>query len=254
MFEIISHLFTTFIYQPFFNLLVYIYLVLDKLTGGRADMGVALIIFTFIFRVILLPLSLNADRTDQEKREIKSRVAEIEKTYRHDPVKRKEALRRVVSSNKKLLAAEIFDIGIQVVVVLMLFRIFRTGLEGGDFNLLYDFMPKIEKPFNLVFLGQFDLSRPNLALNVISSLVIFVAEFLNIRFSPFPVSSEDKLMLVVLPLGAFTYFAFMPAGKKLFVIATLIFSILLILLKQALFVYDTVRNKLSTGKKPAWKR
>ncbi len=79
MLSILNSSFITFIYQPFFNLLVYIYLVLDKATGGGADMGTALIIFTFIFRIILLPLSNGADRSEKEKREIKARVAEIEK-------------------------------------------------------------------------------------------------------------------------------------------------------------------------------
>ncbi len=239
MLSILNSSFITFIYQPFFNLLVYIYLVLDKATGGGADMGTALIIFTFIFRIILLPLSNGADRSEKEKREIKARVAEIEKIYRHDPVRRREAVRALVVGNKKLMAAELFDVGLQVAVVLMLFRIFRTGLEGADFHLLYSFMPKIEKPFNLVFMGRYDLSQPSLPMNVVSSLVIFLAEFMSLRFSPFPLTSQDKLMLLVLPVGAFTYFAFMPAGKKLFVIATLIFSIVLILLKQAVFVYDS---------------
>lgn len=252
MLSLINSVFITFIYQPFFNLLVYIYLLLDKITVGHGDMGIALIIFTFIFRVILLPLSLSADRSEKEKRLIKSQVEDADRTYKNDPVKRKQVVRSVISSNKKLLVAEIFDVGIQIAVVLMLFRIFKTGLEGADFNLLYSFMPHIDKPFNLLFLGKYDLSQPNFALNVVSSVVIFIAEFLNIRFSPFPVSYEDKLMLLVLPLGAFTYFAFMPAGKKLFVIATLIFSIGLILLKQGIFVYHNIRDRVSGGKKPAW--
>lgn len=253
MLGFVNHLFITFIYQPFFNLLVYIYLLLDKLTQGQADMGVALIIFTFIFRIILLPLSLQTDRSEKEKRLVKAKVAEAERAFRHDPIKRKEALRRIIASNKKLLLAEAFDVGLQVAVVLMLFRIFKTGLEGADFPLLYSFMPQIEKPFNLVFLGRFDLSQPNFILNLVSSFTIFLAEFLHLRFSPFPIGGEDKAMLVVLPLGAFTYFALMPAGKKLFVIATLTFSVILILLRQALFLYHSLRNRLSRGEKPAWK-
>lgn len=252
MLSLINSYFMTLVYQPFFNLLVYIYLVLDKASGGRADMGVALIIFTFIFRIILLPLSLNADRSEAEKREIKTKVAEMEKIYRHDPIKLRLATKKIVAGNKKLLLAEFFDVGIQVAVILMLFRIFKTGLEGADFHLLYSFMPEIEKPFNLVFLGRYDLSQPSFVLNSVSSLVIFLAEFLSLRFSPFPISNEDKLMLVVLPLGAFTYFAFMPAGKKLFVIATLLFSIGLILLKQALILYHDLRSRLGGGQKPAW--
>lgn len=233
----LGDLITTFIYQPFFNLLVYIYLVLDKATAGQADMGLALIIFTVIFRIIILPLSLAGDRSEKERREISQKLSSVREYFRDNPTKIKRETRKILAGNKRLLTWEALDVFIQLLIIVMLWRIFSTGLEGADFHRLYSFMPAITEPFNLMFLGRFDLSQPSLFLNIVSSLVIFIAEFLSIRFSPLPISREDRLMLAVLPLGAFTYFAFMPAGKKLFVIATLLFSILLILAKQALYLY-----------------
>jgi YidC/Oxa1 family membrane protein insertase len=236
-------LITTFVYQPFFNLLVYIYLLLDKITGGHSDMGWAVIIFTVIFRVILLPMSLRGERSEKERREISQRVESVERSFRDDPVKRKEAVREIISSNKKVLGWEIFDLFVQVLIALMLYRIFTTGLEGTDLHLLYSFMPKITEPFNLVFAGTFDLSKPSLVINVINTAVIFMAEFLSIRFSPLPMTREDSMMLAVLPLGAFTFFAFMPAGKKLFVTTTLLFSILIILARQLVYVYHSFASQ-----------
>ena len=236
----ISAFITTFIYQPFFNLLVYIYLLLDKMTAGHADMGLAVIIFTIIFRVLLLPLSMRGERSEKERWEISQRVNGVEKAFRGDPVKKKEAVRQIISSNKKVMSWEVFDLVIQVLIALMLYRIFTMGLEGEDIHLLYSFMPKITEPFNLVFAGSFDLSKPSFAINVVNTIVIFLAEFLSIRTSPFPMSREDLMMLAVLPIGAFTFFAFMPAGKKLFVTTTLLFSITLILARQLVYVYHNV--------------
>ena len=228
---------TTFIYQPFFNLLVYIYLLLSKMTGGNSDMGWAVIIFTVIFRIILLPLSMRGERSEKERWEISQRVDSVERNFGHDPVKKKEAIRAIISSNKKVLSWEMFDLIIQVLIALMLYRIFTTGLEGTDLHLLYNFMPKIAEPFNLVFAGTYDLSKPSFIINVVNTAVIFMAEFLSIRTSPLPMSREDLMMLAVLPIGAFTFFAFMPAGKKLFVTTTLLFSIALILARQAIYLY-----------------
>lgn len=242
MISFIGQIITTFIYQPFFNLLVYIYLVLDKATAGKADMGWAVIIFTLVFRVLILPLSLSGQRSQKEKREIAEKVRSLEYYYRDQPIKRKEEVRKLLTANKKILSSEVLDLLIQVLIAVMLYRIFSTGLEGEDLHLLYPFMPEIGKPFNLVFLGRFDLSKPNVPLNLINTAVIFVAEFLSIRFSAFPMSREDRMMLVVLPLGALTFFAFMPAGKKLFVISTLLFSIILILARQLNYLYHGFVN------------
>ena len=63
-------LFITLIYQPFFNLLVGLYWILDSMTAGNGDMGIAVIILTIIIRVLLLPLSLNGQKTEGERREI----------------------------------------------------------------------------------------------------------------------------------------------------------------------------------------
>lgn len=240
MITFIGGLITTFAYQPFFNLLVYIYLFLDKVTAGHSDMGWAVIIFTIIFRIILLPLSLRGEQSGKERREISQKVESVERFYVDSPVKSKAAVRQIISSNRKVMSWEIFDLAIQVLIALMLYRIFTTGLEGTDLHLLYSFMPKVSEPFNLMFLGQFDLTKPNFIINVINTAVIFLAEFLSIRFSPFPMTRGDITMLAVLPVGAFTFFAFMPAGKKLFVTTTLLFSIVLILSRQLTTVYHNL--------------
>lgn len=243
MIAFVENLITTFIYQPFFNLLVYIYLIINKATGGRADMGLAVIFFTIVFRLLILPLSLKSDRSEKEKREIYQKLNSVKSYFRDNPIRLKEETRKLLTQNKRILGTEFLDLSIQVLVAIMLYRIFTTGLEGTDLHLLYPFMPEIKEPFNLVFLGRFDLSQPSSLLNILNTVVIFLAEFLSLRFSPFPLSREDKMMLAVLPFAALTFFAFMPAGKKLFVITTLLFSVLLILAKRGLYLYHNWTGK-----------
>lgn len=238
-------LFTNFIYQPFFNLLIAIYLGLDVITGGNADMGIAVIIFTVALRIILLPLSIASSRTESERRDIGEQFAEIEKTFKADPVRQKEETKKLFKGNRRVLISEGVNLSIQIATALMLYRIFAKGLLGADFNLIYDFMPPIPESFNLIFFGKYDLTKPNIILNLFQSLAIFVVEALSMFTSPFPVTRKDVIRLqVILPITSFLIFAYLPAGKKLFIITTLCFSIIFILLKRGWRLLQDFQKRL----------
>lgn len=238
--------FTTLIYQPFFNLLVGIYWVLDQfITPGKADMGWAVIIFTVIFRILWLPVSFASGRSAKERHQISEKYREIQKLYAKDPLKEKAEMKRLLRGNRRVVVMSTINIFFQMMVMLMLYRIFTTGLEGADFHLIYDWMPPHPEQFNLTWLnGRFDLTHPNWTLNWINTGVIFAAELLSGLLSPFPTGRAELLSLFILPLGAFTFFAYMPAGKKLFVTTTLLFSILLMLVKLAKVVYYEWKGRL----------
>ncbi|MBI2010449.1 MAG: YidC/Oxa1 family membrane protein insertase [Candidatus Chisholmbacteria bacterium] len=226
-------LYTTFIYQPFFNLLLAIYYGLLQIPGlPYADIGVALIIFTIALRFILLPITLASDRTEDERRQIEAAIEKIRHEHRHDPVAQKRLIRKLFISSPRVIGAEIVNFLIQGLIFLMLFRIFSKGLLGADFHLIYDFMPDIPRPLNLSFLGIYDLTHPNFTLNIIQSMVIFAVELASTLTSPFPTSRRDIIRLqLILPIASFIIFMTLPAGKKLFIITTLSFSLIFILLK-----------------------
>lgn len=207
-------------------------------------MGTAVIIFTVIFRLLWLPITFSSDRGAQERHEIGEKVKAIKTLYAKDPLKEKEAIRKLMRSNRRTVIMSFINIFFQVMVMLMLYRIFTTGLEGADFPLIYDWMPPHPTHFNLTFLHRYDLTHPNTTLNVINAVVIFVAEALSSLLSPFPTGRTELMTLFILPAGAFTFFAFMPAGKKLFVITTLLFSIAFMLVKVLKIIYYESRGKL----------
>ena len=132
--------------------------------------------------------------------------------------------------NKRILIAELFNLSIQVSIALMLWKMFQTGLPGKDLHMIYNFMPEVEKPFNLMFLGKYDLTHTNYTLNLLQSILIFVLETVSVLASPFKVTRKEVVRLqLILPVVSFLVFMAMPAGKKLFIITTLIISIILAL-------------------------
>lgn len=232
--------FTTYIYAPFFNILVGLYWLIGKIFG-EPDMGVAVILFALVVRLILLPLDFAGDRSAKEKHDIAEKIKELEKTYRHEPVRLKAEIKKIMRSSPGAVISETAMIVIQLIIILMLYRIFKTGLEGADLHLLYKFMPPVETPINLVFLDRFDLSRTNSTLNLIQSFLIFAIEALHMFFSPKPTNRRDFISLaILLPIVSFLIFMFLPAGKKLFIITSLLFSIAVALIKQAIYLSQTV--------------
>lgn len=217
-------MFEHYIYQPFFNILVGLYQLLGGISPELADMGIAVIIFSLIIQLLLFPLRLAGERSEEEKKKITNQVAEAKLRYSHEPIKQREQIKLIMRGNARTVIATTAELLIGIAIILMLYRIFTTGLEGADFYLLYDFMP-VPDHINLMFLGKYDLSHTNATLNIIQSIMIFVVEVLSALRSPIPVSRKDKMLLqLVLPLGSFIIFMFLPSGKKIFVITSLVFS------------------------------
>ena len=245
-----SALFTTYIYQPFLNILVGIYWLLGQITNGQPDMGVAVIIFAVIVRVLMLPLTLSADRSEKEKRQIVKKINTLQTKYKDQPQKLKQETRQILKANPGTLVSEGITLTIQIIIVLMLYRIFKTGLEGADLHLLYPFLPPINTPVNLVFLSQYNLALPNLTLNLVQSGLIFILEILQMLFSPIKSSRKEFLSLAIfLPIVSFVIFALLPAGKKVFIITSLIFSIFLLVIKQFIFWYHSFLGSPSAKNK-----
>lgn len=239
------NLFVLFIYQPFFNLLVGIYFLLQFLPLPHKDMGIAVIVFTVIFRFLWLPMTIAGSRSARENRQVTEAIRKAKAQYSDDPVKEKQVFRDLMRQNRRLVFFTSLDLGLQIVIALMLYRIFSTGLGGADFHLLYRFMPAIKGKFDLIFWAKYDLTHPNMTLNFVQSLLVFVAEFFSLAFSPFPTTRREVTMLFVLPFMFFFLFLFLPAGKKLFIITTLIFSIVYMILRQINFMLHNIQRKLT---------
>lgn len=235
--------FTTFIYQPFFNILIFFYWGLGHITE-TPDMGVAVILLTLLIRFLLLPLSLANSRSEKQRREISTEIEKIEEQHISDPIMITKQKQMVIKKSKRILISEVITLFIQTAIALMLWKIFATGLNGGDFDLIYSFMPEVEKPFNLVFLGKFDLTHPHMSLNLIQSILIFVLETLSVYTSPYPHTRGEVVRLqLILPFVSFLIFMGLPAGKKLFVITTLVFSIILTFIKAVQRRFYDFREK-----------
>lgn len=235
--------FTTYLYAPFFNLLVGIYWVVGQVFPNP-DMGIAMILFAIAVRLIFLPLDLWGDRSDKEKFEISEKIKKLKVELVADPIRLKAETGRIMRQKPGAIFSEVFNVVFQVIIIIMLYRIFTTGLEGADLHLIYKFMPKIVEPINLMFLGLYDLSHTNSTLNLVQSLMIAVNEAMHLYFSPVKPSQKDFVSLVIIfPVICFVIFMFLPAGKKVYIITSLAFTLVVRLVKQATYLYFSLSRK-----------
>lgn len=237
--------FTVYLYQPFFNLLIGIYWLVGQIFPAP-DMGIAMILFALAVRFIFLPIDLLGDRSEEDKFQISEKIKKLKIELAADPIRLKAETGKIMRTKPGAIISEVFNVVFQLVVILMLYRIFTTGLEGADLHLIYSFMPKIVTPINLMFLGKFDLSRTNNTLNVIQSLMIAMNESMHLYFSPIKPTEKDFISLVIIfPVACFILFLFLPAGKKVYIITSLAFTMVVRIIKQIHYLI------YSLGKKPA---
>lgn len=251
----LSALFVTIIYQPFLNILVLFYWILGFFTDEKPDMGIAVIFLTLLVRFLLLPLSLAGSKSETERRRIADEARKIDREHENEPIILRQKKKILFKESSKTLISEVINLFIQVSIALMLWKIFATGLSGADLHLIYSFMPDVETPFNLMFLGKYDLTHPHIVLNLIQTFLIFVLETLSVYTSPYPHTRSEVVRLqLVLPLVSFLIFMGLPAGKKIFVITTLCFSIVLTLFKAIRRKYYDLQDKWALKKEEEEKK
>ena len=243
--SIIQFIFREILYRPFLNLLVFIY---NYLPMENPNMGVALIVFTLLMSLLLLPISLKGGESDEERRELLADIKKVEKEYKGYPVKIREKQKKLVRAHRGVFRWWYISIAIYIAYFAMLYRIFKTGLIGSDLLLLYDWVSKPVQPLNLVFLGKINMVKPSPMLNLLSAGLTFAAEGLAIWFSPFRANRDDWLVLFLAPVAAFSITYRIPSGQELFFTVSLVFVVFIMLAKELLAVWKLHKSKKASEK------
>ena len=174
--HIIPLLFSGIVYRPLLNGLVLIYAWLPY-----HDLGLSIIILTFLVRLALHPTVVSTVKTQLIMPKVQAELKEIQKKFKDDS---KEQAKRSMAVYRDFGIhpfSFIVPILIQIPVFLGLFQVFRTGILLTDHALLYSFIPHIAA-FNTIAFGFLDLTHRSIPLAVIAA----ISQFLQGRYSPKP--------------------------------------------------------------------
>lgn len=247
MIDFLITIFVVFIYQPFYNVLLLFYWIIGVFTGGHPNMGVAVILLSLTMRVLILPLSIAGWKKEEERLTMAQEIEELHRKHGADPVAVRDKRKEYFRSRPQFIIAEIFNLGIQIFIALIVWRIFSTGLKGSDNSLIYpvSFLQEMaEKPYNLLFMGA-DLTERSVMFVVVSIILIFILETISVLTAPHGSISRDRAIKAQLALPVISFFLFltMPAGKVLFLIATFVFSIGLAFFRMVTVRFDAYKEK-----------
>lgn len=167
----ISTFFHTVFYDPIYNALV----ALVALIPG-SDVGIAVILVTIVIRLVLLPFSLSAARTQRAMKVLEPKIKELKE--RHKGSKEKEALETLALYREAKVNpfASILTVFIQIPVLLALYWVFYyepfSTANAINMTRLYAFTP-VPPAISLEFLGIISVAGKSMVLAFLAGITQF---------------------------------------------------------------------------------
>lgn len=160
-------LFHSFVYQPIYNLLVFLY---DIVPGG--DFGIAIILATILLKTALYPLSQKQIESQKKMQDIQPEMKEIQKKYKSDREKQSRAMMEFYRERKINPLSGCLPLIIQLVVLIAIYRVLFNISNAGFIVSSTDLYTFISNPGEIrrFFLGILDLSKPSIFLAIITAL------------------------------------------------------------------------------------
>lgn len=225
-------LLTTIFYQPFFNLL---FAFIWALPGE--SLGLGIIALTLLVRLVLLPTSAQGVRAQRELQALQPEIEALREQYKDNPEELNKRIFALYQEHKVNPLGSCLPLLIQLPILLILYRVFVSGINGDNLDLLYSFIPA-PAALNTVFLGV-DLHTPSIALAIASGVLQFIQTWQLLRQQPKPKqpagtgepSAEEttarvsQTMAYVMPLLTIYIGTRFPAGLAVYWIITTLFSI-----------------------------
>jgi YidC/Oxa1 family membrane protein insertase len=236
-----SQIFHSAIYQPIYNLLIFLYNVIP----GH-DLGVTIILLTVLVRLALYPISQKQIESQKKLQDLQPEIKKLQDKYKGDKEKQGRALMEFYKEKKVNPASGCLPLVVQIVFFIALYRAFIAGLNfNTGCNDLYSFVG-CPASINAKLFGLLDLAKPNIILAAIAAVGQFIQT--KMMMAKVPVSSKkgdftsvmNQQMLYIGPILTLFIGLRFPAGLAVYWIVNTLFAIG----QQYLIMKKTERNDL----------
>lgn len=243
-------LYQTILYQPILNFLVFVYNVIPS-----HDIGLAIIVLTFVVKLILLPFSAQGIKSQKALQEIQPKMEELKIKYKGEKEKLAAETMKLYKEQKVNPLSSCLPLLIQFPFLIAVYQAFRTGLASTDLTLLYSFVAN-PGSINPISLGFIDLAKSNLVLAVLAGIAQYIqTKMLSTKKPPkITKDSKDEGMLAgmnksmnyLMPLMTMVIGASLPGGLTLYWLVTTILTIV-----QQKLLFKTGKNPVGIIPPPA---
>ena len=212
----------TFLYQPLFNVLIWIYANLTD-----QNLGWAIVYLTILLRLVLLPFTIKSERNKSKNTLVAKEIIQLDKDFAKDHVLKKEEIRKVLKKHKISPWSKAVVLGIQGLVLVLLYQVFLRGITGKKIvEILYPF---IEFPgqINTDFYGTALGDPYNVYWSGLVMAVLMVEIYFDFRKRKSGLAKSDLTYFFLFPGFVFLFLYILPVVKALFILTSILVSIVI---------------------------
>ncbi|MEK7172835.1 MAG: YidC/Oxa1 family membrane protein insertase [Patescibacteria group bacterium] len=179
--KIFITIYDTVLWKPLLNGLIFLYNSLPW-----QDLGLAIVIFTLLIRIILIPLFLKARDSQKKLTLIQPEIKKIQERFKNDREGQSKALMELYAKHQTNPFSGCLVMLIQLPLLIALFQVLqKIGEVKSEFIYSFIKIPEIISPISF---GILDLSKGNLYLGVVAA----VSQFVQIKMTMKPPVAGDK--------------------------------------------------------------
>jgi YidC/Oxa1 family membrane protein insertase len=153
--------------QPVLNALVWLYGVLPW-----ADMGLTIVVFTVLIKLVLWPLNRKALQGQKAMQAIQPKIKALQAEYKDRPQELAQATMQLYKSERVNPFASCLPVLVQIPVLLGVFSALRLVVGGESVQAMYAFVPHPEH-IRLVSFGTLDLAGRSVVLALLTGVAQF---------------------------------------------------------------------------------
>lgn len=174
--------------------------LLNALYNVFNNYGVAIIIFSVILRIILIPITIKQQKSMKKSAELQEEMKEIQRKYKNNPEKLNQETIDLYKREKLSPFAGCFSSIIQLVIILSVFWLVSqplTYMKKIDINIINDYKTQLQQEGNqstyseIAIINRFGSEDERVRLNM---------DFLGLDLSKVPSSNMSDWTVYIIPL------------------------------------------------------
>ncbi len=220
-----AYLYTTFLYQPLLNALVFLYA-----TAAFRDLGVAIILLTVFIRLILFPLFQKGVRHQAVMQRLQPEIKKIQTQHANDRERQAKEMMGLYKAHRLNPFSGIFILLVQLPVLIALYQVFSAASNPQALaNGIYPFV-QIPSVLNTTFLGLINLKSQSIFMVGLAALAQYFQgrAALPPRVPGVSLSEAERVgrnMVFLAPVLTLFIFWRFPAAISLYWVVTSFFSL-----------------------------
>ena len=162
--------------------------------------GVAIIVFSIILRIILIPITIKQQKTMKKSAKLQEQMKEIQRKYKNNPEKLNQETIELYKREKMSPFGGCFSSIIQLIIILSVFWLVSqplTYMKKIDVNVINDYKTQLQQEGNnqtyaeIAIINRFGAEDERIRLNM---------EFLGLDLSKVPSSNLNDWTVYIIPL------------------------------------------------------